>query len=250
MAKARHPSVGLIPGAAAWGGVCIGAVLLIHSDRGATLPGERKVVAESRFSVTEASTPAQLVQLVVDFEPGAWTSLHTHGGQAINLVLEGEVTLRQDRVDRPHGTGQSWTDSTSQAHAAGNTASGRARLLTNFLLPAGAPEITVIEESRFGPSIIYEAKFDLPRLPAEADIVQQVVELPPGWRAERDCNGFVTTMVIDGEITYRVSGHQKQYRAGEAFSAQARTRITEDNRSSRSARVFAAHLLPRAGRLP
>jgi quercetin dioxygenase-like cupin family protein len=250
MAKARRPSAGLVPSAVAWGVVCIGVVVLVQSDRGTALPGERKVIAESRFSVTEASAQAILVQLVVDFEPGAWTSLHTHGGQAINLVLEGEITLRQNGVELPHRAGQSWTDSNSQVHAAGNTGSGKARLLTNFLLPAGAPEITVIEESRLGPSIMYEAKFDLPALPAEADIVQQVIDLAPGWRAERDYNGFVTAVVIDGEVTYRVGGERKQYRAGDAFSAPARTRITEGNRSNRSSRVFTSYLVPRAARLP
>ena len=48
-------------------------------------------MAESRFVVTNARAQTDLVHLVVDFEPGASTSLHTHGGQAINLVLEGEI---------------------------------------------------------------------------------------------------------------------------------------------------------------
>ena len=48
-------------------------------------------MAESRFVVTNARAQSELVQLVVDFEPGAWTSLHTHGGQAIKLVLEGRL---------------------------------------------------------------------------------------------------------------------------------------------------------------
>jgi quercetin dioxygenase-like cupin family protein len=249
LAKTRLPlSVRLVGGAVAWGAILIGAAVL--SDRGAALPGERKVVAESRFSVTGASAQSKLVQLVVDFEPGAWTSLHTHGGQAINLVLEGEITLRQNGVDRPHRAGESWTDSSSQVHAAGNTSSGKARLLTNFLLSPGAPEITVIAESRFGPSIVYEAKFDLPRLHAEADIVQQVVDIPPGWHAERNYGGFVAAVVIDGEVTYQVGGDRKQFRDGEAFSAPAGTRITEDNRSNRSARVFISQLLPTSARLP
>jgi quercetin dioxygenase-like cupin family protein len=250
MAKVRRPSAGLVPSAVAWGAVCIGALVLIQSDRGAALPGDRKVVAESRFSVTESSTQSKLVQLVVDFEPGAWTSLHTHGGQAINLVLEGEITLRQNGVELPHRAGQSWTDSSSQVHAAGNTGSGKARLLTNFLLPAGAPEITVFEESRFGPSIISEAKFDLPGLPAEADIVQQVVDLAPGWRAEREDNGFIATIVIEGEVSYQIGGKRNQYRAGDAFSVQARTRTNAENRSTGISRLFTSHLVPRAARSP
>src|SRR5262245_39651363 len=72
----------------------------------------RKLVAESRFDVANAPLQAEVVQLVVDFPSGAWTSCHTHGGQAINLVLEGEITLRHADMDRPHRAGQAWTDST------------------------------------------------------------------------------------------------------------------------------------------
>jgi quercetin dioxygenase-like cupin family protein len=219
-------------------------------ESGAGLQGQRRVVAESRFSVSEPASQARFVQLVVDFEPGAWTSLHTHGGQAINLVLEGEITLRHDGAEHTHRAGESWTDSTSQVHAAGNTGAGKARLLTNFLLPEGAPEITVIQESQFGPAITNEAKFDLPALPADADIVQRVIDLAPGWRAEREYQGFVAGIVIDGEVTYRIGAERKQYRAGESFSVQARTRITEENRSNRSARVFTTYLVPRATGLP
>src|SRR2546430_17377037 len=45
---------------------------------------DRRIVAESRFDVASAPLQAEVVQLVVDFPPGAWTSWHTHGGQAIN----------------------------------------------------------------------------------------------------------------------------------------------------------------------
>jgi quercetin dioxygenase-like cupin family protein len=95
--------------------------------------------------VTDARAQADLVQLVVDFEPSAWTSLHTHGGQAINLVLEGEITLRHNGKDHPYKAGQSWTDRKGQVHAAGNVGQGKTRLLTNLLIPKGAPQITVVQ---------------------------------------------------------------------------------------------------------
>src|SRR5262245_25561784 len=66
----------------------------ILGESGSANGAERKIIAEARFDVTNAPQQAELVQLVVDFPPGAWTSWHTHGGQAINLVLEGEITLR------------------------------------------------------------------------------------------------------------------------------------------------------------
>jgi quercetin dioxygenase-like cupin family protein len=221
--------------------------VLGQANRDSAVAGERKVVVESRFVVTNARAQTDLVQLIVDFEPGAWTSLHTHGGQAINLVLGGEITLRHGGMDRPYKVGQSWTDSTSQVHAAGNTGSGKARLLTNFLLPRSAPQTTVVQESQFGPAVLYEAKFPLPPLPAETEIVQQVVDLSPGWRAQRAYNGFVATVAVEGEITYQIGRQRKAYEAGGTWSAQAGTLITEDNSSRGKVRIFSSYLVPRGG---
>src|SRR5258708_6306850 len=106
--------------------------------------GEGTVVAEWRFDVTNAPRQAELVPLVVDFPPGTWTSWHTHGGQAINLVLEGEITLRHAGKEHLYRAGQAWTDSSREVHAAGNAGAGKARPLTNFLLPPGAPQTTAV----------------------------------------------------------------------------------------------------------
>jgi quercetin dioxygenase-like cupin family protein len=186
-----------------------------------------------------------VVLLVVDFPPGAWTSWHTHGGQAINLVLEGEITLRHADEERPYRAGQAWTDSTGQVHAAGNSGSGKARLLTNFLLPRGAPQITVVQDSQFEPTIVYEARFPVPALPVEAEIVQQVADLSSGWRSERVPSAFVASIVVDGEVAYKIGVERKKYKAGEAWSAHAGIPITEENASSNAARVFATYLLAR-----
>src|SRR5262245_42567450 len=84
----------------------------------AGVPADRRVVAQSRFDVTSAPLQAEVVQLLVDFPPGAWSSWHTHGGQATNLVLEGEITLRHAGMEHPYRVGQAWTDSSGQVHAA------------------------------------------------------------------------------------------------------------------------------------
>jgi len=208
-------------------------------------PGGRRVVAESRFDVTNAPLQAELVQLVVDFPPGAWTSWHTHGGQAINLVLEGEITLRHAGMEWPHGAGQGWTDSAGQVHAARNTGPGKARLLTNFLLPPGAPQTTVVRDSPFEPTIVYEARFPLPALVAETEIVQQIVDLVSGWRTERASVGFTANIIIAGEVTYKIGAQRKVYKAGEAWSAHAGTLLAEENRAASMARVFTTYLPPR-----
>jgi quercetin dioxygenase-like cupin family protein len=214
-------------------------------ESGTAAGGERKIIAESRFDVTNAARQAELVQLVVDFPPGAWTSWHTHGGQAINLVLEGEITLRHAGMEHPYRAGQAWTDSTSQVHAAGNTGSGKARLLTNFLLPQGAPQTTAVQESSFEPTIVYAVSFPLAGLPAETQIVQRVVDLDPGSRAEGALAGFTANLVLAGEVTYKVGPELKPYQAGQAWSAPAGTLVGEQNGSAATARVFTTSLLPR-----
>jgi quercetin dioxygenase-like cupin family protein len=219
------------------------AAVRAQSDlRGAAQSG---IIAESRFAVTDPPAQAEVVQLVVDFSSGAWTSFHTHGGQAINLVLEGEITLRQAGVDRVHRAGQAWTDSTGMLHAAGNTGAGNARLLTNFLLPNGAKQTTAQGESRLEPTILYEARFPLPALPAEAEIVQQVVDLPPGRRAQRTYNSFAASLVILGEVSSVTRAEQKTYGAGEAWATSAEQPVAEENRSAHPARVFTTYLVPR-----
>jgi quercetin dioxygenase-like cupin family protein len=217
----------------------------ILGESGTAAGGERKIIAESRFDVTNAPGQAELVQLVVDFPPGAWTSWHTHGGQAINLVLEGEITLRHAGMEHPYRAGQAWTDSSGQVHAAGNTGSGKARLLTNFLLPQGAPQTTAVQESSFEPTIVYAVSFPLPALPAETQIVQRVVDLDPGSRAQGALAGFTANLVLAGEVTYKVGSELKPYQAGEAWSAGTGTLVGEQNGSAATARVFTTSLLPR-----
>jgi quercetin dioxygenase-like cupin family protein len=222
-----------------------GTAVLGEATLNAGDPGERKVVVQSRFDVANAPLQADVVQFVVDFPSGAWTSWHIHGGQAINLVLEGEITLRHAGMEQAHRAGQAWSDSSGQVHAAGNTGLGKARLLTNFLLPHGAPQITVVQDSTFEPTVAHEAKFPLPALTADTEIAQQVVELPPGLQAERTSVGFMSIIIIAGEVTYKIGTEGEVRKAGEAFSMPAGTRFAEENRSAITARVFTTCLTPK-----
>ena len=136
-------------------------------------------------------------------------------------------------------------EATGQVHAAGNTGPGKARLLTNFLLPPGCAQTAAVQDSPFEPTIVYEVRFPLPALPAEAEIVQQVVDLASGWRTQRASVGFTANIIIAGEVTYQLGGERKVYKAGEAWSAPAGTLVGEENRSAGAARVFTTYLLPR-----
>lgn len=97
--------------------------------------------------VYEAKIPLELevIQVVLEFAPGQWTPPHTHGGQAFNTVLEGEITLRENDTERIFKPGESWTDTVDQVHAAGNAGNKKARLMVTWLLPKGAQLTTVHE---------------------------------------------------------------------------------------------------------
>jgi quercetin dioxygenase-like cupin family protein len=75
--------------------------------------------------------------------------------------------------------------------------------------------------------------------------MQQVADLPSGWRTERISSGFTANIVVEGDVTYRIGGEWKEFKAGEAWSAQVGTLITEENRSASTARVFTTYLLPK-----
>ena len=122
-------------------------------------------------------------------------------------------------------------------------------MLTNFLLPKGAPQITVVQQSQFGPAVTYEAKFPLPALATETEIVQQVIDLPPGWRKDGAYHGFVAGLIMEGEVTLRIGRDRKSYKPGDAWMAQAGTVVTKENNTPKQARVFISYLV-RKGATP
>jgi len=98
-------------------------------------------------------------------------------------------------------------------------------------------------------AVTYEAKFPLPSLATETEIVQQVIDLPPGWRTERAYHGFAADLIMEGEVTYRIGPNRKSYKPGDAWMAQAGTVVTEENNTPKRARVFRSYLV-RKGATP
>ncbi len=82
-------------------------------------------------------TSADVVQQATDFAPGAWTGPIKHGGQAVRIVVFGEITYRADGQARVFKAGEAWQDAAGHPYAAGNTGSDPARLFTTVLLPEG-----------------------------------------------------------------------------------------------------------------
>jgi len=77
------------------------AVLAVLVSSGAalgqTVPPGPTLVYRTSMEVTNAPAAFDVINLVLDFAPGAQTPVHTHGGHGIATVLEGEI------VHRPQG---------------------------------------------------------------------------------------------------------------------------------------------------
>ena len=89
--------------------------------------------------------PMEIVQLILDFAPGASTAPHYHSGTAHNTVLAGEITLRHAGSERRIGVGESWTDAPGVVHQAANVGSTPATVSAVFVQPKGAMRTVNVE---------------------------------------------------------------------------------------------------------
>jgi quercetin dioxygenase-like cupin family protein len=84
------------------------------------------------------SGPYSLIQQVLDFAPGSQTLKHRHGGPGLITVIQGQVTLNSDGVEKTYGVGESFTETPGQTLQAFNRGSTELIVVATFLLPDGA----------------------------------------------------------------------------------------------------------------
>ncbi|MEX2540318.1 MAG: cupin domain-containing protein [Trueperaceae bacterium] len=101
------------------------------------LPPGPTAVYLSTFDVADPPPNFQIISIVLDFEPGSWTPMHTHGGPGIVTVLEGTVTRRNlEGEEHSFGPGDTWLE-TGEVEAAGNDTESTARVVFTLMLPEG-----------------------------------------------------------------------------------------------------------------
>jgi hypothetical protein len=83
--------------------------------------------------------PFDVVQVILDFAPGAATPYHTHPGIVMVTVVAGEITFNLEGVDKVYKTGESFVELPNQVGQALNAGTTPARVMTSTLLPPGAP---------------------------------------------------------------------------------------------------------------
>jgi quercetin dioxygenase-like cupin family protein len=111
---------------------------------GQDLPPGPQVVYRTTMEVTNPPAVFDAINLVLDFAPGAATPLHSHGGQGIVTVLEGELVHRPEGgAERRLRAGESFLETPGHAHTASNESQANTRVLFTDLLPKGADLTTV-----------------------------------------------------------------------------------------------------------
>ena len=110
------------------------------------LPPGPEAVYRTSFEVTEVpEEPFEVINIILEFAPGAWTPMHTHGGLGLVTVLEG--TLSRKTLEGEEATfapGESWLE-TGEVEAAGNDTDSPVRVLFTIMLPKGA-QVTIPHE--------------------------------------------------------------------------------------------------------
>jgi len=106
----------------------------------AQAPGLKRTELQDR----DLSIPGKhVVQARVEFEPGAVVGRHTHPGDEVTVVLEGELQLQIDgQPPRTFKAGEAFVVPEGTIHAAKNTGGGKGVVLATYIVEKGKPVAT------------------------------------------------------------------------------------------------------------
>jgi quercetin dioxygenase-like cupin family protein len=82
----------------------------------------------------------EVVQQMVELQPGVVVARHTHPGEEVSVMLEGELVL--DIAGKPSATlkaGQAFTVPMGAVHGVKNTGSAPVKLLATYIVEKGKP---------------------------------------------------------------------------------------------------------------
>lgn len=94
----------------------------------------------------DLSTPGRVaVQVRAEFDPGVAAGRHTHPGEELGYVLEGQLELLIDgQPPRVVKAGEVFFVPAGVVHDGKNTGSGKAKVLATYLVEKGKPVATPV----------------------------------------------------------------------------------------------------------
>ncbi|MEO5952030.1 MAG: cupin domain-containing protein, partial [Chloroflexia bacterium] len=128
-----------------------GADLTTVVDTNPNPPPGPTVPFQGAFPLTVAAGDYDLVNLVLDFAPGASIPLHFHGGPALVVGKEGMLTLRPEGgSEHMVMPGDVINEKAGVKHVMINTGTSNATIMAGVLLPKGAELTTLVLQSPAG----------------------------------------------------------------------------------------------------
>ena len=195
------------------------------------------------------SGPYDLVQQTLHFAPGAATPWHTHPGQILVTVVEGELTLRTRDTEKVYKTGESFAEMPGHLQQAHNTTAANTVVVVSFVLPDGAPLSTPEPGDTTPPPrpvAGWQSRTDALPPPSAYDVLQVVLDFAPGnataWHTHP---GQLLVTVLEGELTFNVNNADRVYRAGESFVELPNEVAQARNVTGARTTVLVTGLLPR-----
>jgi quercetin dioxygenase-like cupin family protein len=220
---------------------------------GQELPPGPKTVYRASLPGQTIQGEFELVNLILDFDPGAATPPHTHGGPGIATVLTEEIVFGMEgKPDFTAKPGEFYPDLPGMVHTAANRTSNPARVSFAVALPKGAPLTTVVggppsDQLPPGPKPAYRTGLPGLTMDGEFELVNLILEFAPGAATPPHSHGgpgIVT--VIEGEVVFGVEGRPDQVASpGGYYLDLPGTVHTAANKSSAPALVSFVIALPR-----
>jgi len=109
----------------------------------AQAPGFKRIPVQEQ----DLSIPGRhAVQAKAEFEPGGAVGRHTHPGEELSIVLEGQLQLEIDgKAPRTIKAGESFFIPAGVVHAGKNTGSGKAVVFATYIVEKGKPVATAVK---------------------------------------------------------------------------------------------------------
>jgi quercetin dioxygenase-like cupin family protein len=115
-------------------------LVLVGTGVGAQQPTFKRTVVQQ----ADLSVPGrEVVQALVEFQPGGTPGRHTHAGEEVGYVIDGTISVEQE--GKPAVTlksGQGFVIPPGTIHNATNTGSGLAKILATYIVEKGKPLAT------------------------------------------------------------------------------------------------------------
>lgn len=194
-----------------------------------------------------------LVQAVLEFAPGAATSVHMHNSPNLATVLQGQLTAHTPAGDKQAGPGDNIVEPINQPVQAVNSGSGEAMLAAAYPVAHGSKPSSPVAGQAAPATLnktLYIYTLDSPSITGGCDLIQLVLDFASGAQTAKHRHGGPGVLtVLQGTFTLDVDGVEKTYNAGDSFVEMPGQVLHGFNRGSTDLVVVASYMVPQGVQL-